>query len=88
MNKRIKRTILFLLFKFCFQFTILSYYNFYISSIVKPIGVIIGAALIGAVLGTVGLVLFQAFYAKFLERADGYLDKRLIEEELSVEEQD
>ena len=83
-----KRIILFLLFNFCFQFTILSYYNFYISSIIKPIGVIIGATLIGAVLGTVGLVLFQAFYAKFLEYADAYLDKCLIEEELSVEEYD
>lgn len=86
--KMSKRIILFLLFNFCFQFTILSYYNFYISSIIKPIGVIIGATLIGAVLGTVGLVLFQAFYAKFLEYADAYLDKCLIEEELSVEEYD
>lgn len=88
MSKSTKRTILFLLFNFCFQFTILSYYNFYISSIIKPIGVIIGATLIGVVLGTVGLVLFQAFYAKFLEYADAYLDKCLIEEELSVEEYD
>ena len=82
-----KRIILFLLFNFCFQFTILSYYNFYISSIIKPIGVIIGATLIGAVLGTVGIVLFQAFYAKFLERADAYLDRYLNEEILESAEE-
>lgn len=85
MNK--KKIIFFMLFSLAFQFTILSYYNFYISSIIKPIGVIIGATLIGAVLGTVGLVLFQVFYAKFLERADAYLDRYLNEEILESAEE-
>lgn len=87
-RKSIRIIMLFILLIFCIQFIVLSYYNFFISSIIKPMGVVIGATLIGTVFGTVGFAFFQVFYAKFLERADGYLDKHLIEEELSVEEQD
>lgn len=84
-KEKIKRIIISLLFNFCIQFVLLSYYNLYISNIIKPIGIIMGAAFIGSMVVVIMFTIFCMFYARFLERVDEYLDKYSDAEDLEEE---